>query len=338
MSSSDRLLLKAGPALCGKCHESIVEGATADTGHAAASDDCTSCHDPHRADQPSLLTGSLPDLCLECHDADDADLMTAHLDAEVRSLNCTSCHTPHGDGNPKLLAGTVHAPVLDGCDLCHQSSASDLIEDGESALCLECHDDIGALANEAPVPHDAMELGRCADCHNPHASPQDFLVKASGGGACIECHDDQAAGDDEFAHGVIALLGCRACHEPHGGQNPRLLRQVGATLCLACHDARGRLDNGDQTVRLLDRFDIPVDAAQSMASLKLSADGQRNHPVTGHRVMGVATEEELKRIETTFEGELTCLTCHDPHKGRTQNLLLGDVTSSMSLCLGCHPK
>ena len=60
-----------------------------------------------------------------------------------------------------------------------------------------------------------MEMARCADCHNPHASPQDKLLVAPGGGECTTCHDDKAPGENEVAHGIIshvnetaAALGC----------------------------------------------------------------------------------------------------------------------------------
>lgn len=337
MSQSPRLLVKEGPALCAKCHDSVVKAATAKTGHPAASEDCLSCHQPHTSKLPRLLSDRPPALCLNCHDADG--LKKPHLGAEVVSLDCVSCHTPHGAGNPKLLAKNVHPPVLEDCAICHEGSSKKLVENGESALCLMCHEDIGKLASSAKVPHPAMEVARCADCHNPHASPQERLVKAPGGGPCLVCHDDKAPGPGEFGHGAIALLGCRACHEPHGGQNPTLLRKTGSALCLGCHDpASQRVEKGASTIRLLDRFEVPAQRARDIATLRLSKDGERNHPVPGHRVIGRATAKELKQVATTFDGELGCLTCHDPHKGRARQLFRWNAASSAEACAHCHLK
>ncbi len=343
LSSAGSLLVDEGTELCGMCHESVVEAARAETGHDPAAEACINCHSPHRSEREHLLKEGLPALCLSCHEPDGADgaaLAKAHLGAEIGSLECTSCHTPHGAGNPKLLARTVHSPVvIDGCETCHEGTADNLKEGGGPALCLGCHAEIGKQAAAAMVPHLALEEGRCTDCHNPHASRQKHLIKAPAGRACIACHDEQAISPGEVEHGVIKLIGCWACHEPHGGENPKLLRQTGSELCLACHDSRNLQTEGPSSpVLLMDRFPISAETARGMATLRLSPDGERDHPVSGHRAIGFPTENELQRIETTFQGELGCLSCHDPHKGRSRKLLLSEHSSSMGSCLECHPK
>lgn len=339
MSNQQPLLVAAIPGLCAQCHGDVVEAVRADTGHAVG-EECTACHLPHSSAEPHLLTVTPPELCGQCHDIEGEELTTAHLGANLPSLDCTNCHSPHGAGHPKLLARTIHPPVLDGCDLCHQGSSSDLMEDGEADLCYACHGDIEEAVENAPVPHPALELGPCTECHNPHASPQDALVKSPGAGPCLDCHDDKAPEEGEVSHGIIDSVGCRACHEPHGGQNPSLLRTADPVeLCLSCHGSRA-VDVGpdDTTVTLLGRFEIPAAEARKIPILPLSADGQRNHPVTGHRVLGTPTEEELSRTETTYTGELTCLTCHDPHKGASHGLFAWGATSGLEACQHCHPK
>jgi predicted CXXCH cytochrome family protein len=339
MSARASLLLDDGAKLCGSCHGGILKEATAESGHPPAAEDCLNCHLPHASNQPYLLTTSPRELCQGCHDPADEDLVKSHLGADLESLSCTGCHTPHGAGNPHLLERSLHAPVLDGCESCHEGRFDSLMEDGESALCLVCHEEIGEIAAAAPVPHPALEVSRCADCHNPHASKQEYLVKVPGGGECLDCHEDQAAGGGETAHGVIEWIGCRACHEPHGGRQAKLLRRTGSELCLACHDpSRPELAGEEGTVFLLGRFEVPAGKARSMASLRLSADGERNHPIPNHRVLGLPTEDELKRSKTTYRDEMTCLTCHDPHKGKSKGLLLWGATNSMEACIHCHTK
>jgi len=336
MSDGPALLLKRGAELCRTCHEPIVTAALADTGHAAA-EECTDCHAPHRADNVKLLLEPPEEICETCHDLDE-ELSTAHLGADLEELRCVSCHTPHGSGHEKLLAATVHPPVLDGCDDCHDGSVSEFIDEG-SELCLMCHDDISDQIEAAAVPHGALEVDSCTACHNPHASPQQYLIKAPGAGPCAECHDEMVATDDEFQHGIIELIGCRACHEPHGSENETLLRRAGNELCLSCHDPRQvEVDRETRTVTLLERFEVTTEQVRGMSSLRLSRDGTRGHPVAGHRVVGAPTEEELRRIETTFTGELGCQSCHDPHKGSTPQLLLGGAGSAMGSCATCHPK
>lgn len=340
MAGTKPLLNQPSPALCGSCHADVVHQAQAKTGHPPAAEDCLTCHLPHHSEQPRLLNQPRAELCVLCHDAADRELSAKHLGADLARLTCTSCHTPHGTGNPKLLAKTVHPPVLDGCDTCHEGSFDRQIEGGESALCLLCHDDIGDLATKAAVPHPALEVARCADCHNPHASAQEHLVKLPGGGECLACHDDKAAGAGEVAHGVIELIGCRACHEPHGGARPALLRRSPNELCLGCHDPKNAPQpaEGAATARLLDRFDVPAARVRGIATLRLSPGGERNHPVAGHRVLGMPTPEELHRTSTTFSGELSCITCHDPHKGKSRELLRWGAASTVEACTHCHQK
>jgi len=339
MSDNASLLRTAGPGLCATCHPGIVEAARADTGHAAAAEDCTNCHRPHDASRPHLLNEATPNLCLECHDADDRELCTAHLGADMSTLPCVSCHTPHGDGNEHLLARTLHPPVLEGCDTCHEGAYNKLMEDGGSPLCLTCHDEIGETAKSAKFPHGAMEMAPCATCHNPHASAQDHLVKEPSGKECLSCHDDMGAGPDEVAHGVITLIGCRVCHEPHGGSRRHLLRKDPDALCLSCHGAVHSPPAGStKPVQVLGQFEIPADIARVMASLRLSPDGTRGHPVTNHRVLGIPSEEELRRNDAHFQGELHCLSCHDPHKGRSRLLLRWGAATTFEACAHCHPK
>jgi predicted CXXCH cytochrome family protein len=141
------------------------------------------------------------------------------------------------------------------------------------------------------------------------------------------------------AHGVVELIGCEACHEPHGGENPTLLRVVGDQLCLSCHDPQSvRLARDASEVLVLDRFRFSAAEAKSMATLRLSEDGQQGHPIANHRVAGRPTPDELKKTETTFKDPMTCLTCHDPHKGRSREILRWDAASSMDACMHCHPK
>lgn len=339
MSAQGRLLLEPRPALCGECHGEIVAGALAPTGHVPAADDCLTCHQPHGSEQPRLLNDSPKQLCFLCHDPGDADLSKAHLGADPSRLLCIGCHTPHGNGNPKLLAKTVHPPLLDGCDTCHDGAYNKWWEGGSPDLCLLCHDDIGEAAEKAPVPHAAMEVGTCTDCHNPHATPQDKLIKSPGAGPCADCHDDKVAGPGEVAHGVIDSIGCRACHEPHGGTRENLLRAPGDELCLGCHGPNAfEVPDDAETVTLLGRFEVPADAARALPRLALSADGERNHPVAMHRVRGLPTEQELKKIETSFTGELTCLVCHDPHKGASKRLFRWGASLTQEACLHCHSK
>ena len=339
MSAERTLLIAGGPTLCAECHADTVAGAQAETGHAAASDDCTSCHLPHTSEHPRLLTTAPDELCAECHDLEDEDLSSTHLGADLTSLTCTQCHSPHGAGHPKLLAENLHAAIEDGCDICHEGGHNELMEGGGAELCLMCHDDIGEFADAATVPHEAMLLDSCTACHNPHASAQPKLVKLPAGGACTDCHPDQAAGPDEVAHGIIEWVGCEACHEPHGSDNETLLRLSGSELCLGCHGPGATdIEQGQEALELLKGVLLNAELAALIPTLSLSSDGERNHPLQGHRTLGTASPEEMAKFPVVYDREISCFSCHDPHKGRSSLLLLWGASSASEACQACHEK
>ncbi len=338
MSDRSSLLIADGPAVCAGCHAEVSEAAESDGGHPPAADDCLTCHLPHGSDERRLLSTAADELCTDCHDADDEDLTAVHLGADLARLDCVACHSPHGSRHASLLAENLHEAIEAGCDICHLGAFDELEEDGGSELCLFCHDDLGETIASATVPHAALEFGACIDCHNPHASPQEHLVKAPGAGPCADCHDDQVPASGETAHGVIDLVGCRACHEPHGGAREKLLRDEPTRLCLSCHASSPAPGPEAGTALLLGRFEVSSDDARAIVKLNLSADGEHNHPVTGHRVLGPPSEERLIRVKTDFEGEFTCLTCHDPHKGRSSALLRWNAATSDEACAACHAK
>ncbi len=343
LSSEPKLVKEKGAALCAGCHAEIVKKATGKGGHAPAKKGCVSCHDPHRSDSPKLLARTGPALCAGCHDPAKKELRKKHLGADLAKLDCSGCHDPHGSGEGKLLLSrSVHAPFAEGaCDSCHEAaSAVKLAEGGGKALCLICHTDVEGKAAKAKVRHAALD-GDCTLCHTPHASSHARLVRGKGGEACGSCHDEKLAGKGEFAHGVIASLGCEACHEPHGGANRKLLRVSGNDLCLGCHDsARLKPGAGSGMVKLLGRFEVLPADAEAIKVIAVGPSGPVNHPVAGHRCAGppLPSSRTSQQARTTFQGAMTCLTCHDPHKGKSSRLLVKGAVSATESCLQCHPK
>lgn len=336
LAEQDNLLRAAQPKLCVTCHESIAKRMAAKTSHFPTQDSCLNCHDAHASDNPSQLNDTVPGLCTTCHEAEES-LVAKHLGADFKKVRCTGCHDPHGSPEPHLWNGTiVHPPFAEkACEFCHEGNYKKLLNDGTKDLCYTCHTDIQELVTESKVKHPAFEIAECTDCHTPHASLQQKLVKHPGGKVCTDCHNDKGPEEGEKAHGVIDLLGCRACHEPHGGPRKSMLRIEGVDLCLGCHLSANRkvLDNGQ--VQLLGRFRIT--AAQAAKIPALPIVNGRNHPVANHRVIGAATAEELSRVSVEFKGELSCFTCHNPHKGR-HKLFVDGAKSATEMCMRCHKK
>jgi len=61
--------------------------------HLAAGTVCTTCHDPHKPEPPSLRTKG-NELCLQCHAGKLAGAQ--HSEGTLKAVQCTMCHMPGG--------------------------------------------------------------------------------------------------------------------------------------------------------------------------------------------------------------------------------------------------
>ncbi len=314
---------------------------TASGAHAAVEGGCETCHNAHTAERASLLIEPIPQLCLECHDADDADLTEKHLGADLRSIHCMSCHDPHGSSEPALIAtGSLHEPFTDDCTTCHEDGANQILEQGSRDLCYMCHTEIEDFVQQAAVPHEAMDIGECIDCHSPHASRQPKLIKARGGRVCTACHDDKEATDpDQVSHGAIEWIGCHSCHLPHGGDSENLLRKTGNGLCTDCHLRDRVRRNDDGSLSLPGGFLLTSSRAERLRYVDLQGSTGRNHPIPFHPVSGEIKASGKVQIAEKFVGQqLGCLSCHTPHVGRSPKLFAKEAPDAQELCIECHQK
>jgi predicted CXXCH cytochrome family protein len=255
-------------------------------------------------------------LCANCH-AEDAKLKAKHLGADMKKLDCTGCHDPHGSSQKHLLNATsVHPPFTEGCENCHSEGTA--LSEKDPDLCFMCHDGVKEAAAKAKVPHPALDVG-CTSCHTPHVSSQTHLIKGPQAQVCGECHSM----DHPFLHGVINAVGCQACHEPHGGANPKLLKKSGNDLCLDCHSAEGK----DSPLRAQVRGKVPL--------IGLNGTRTAGHPVVTHPVTGKPANKRPIFMPKGMEA-MSCLSCHNPHGGKTAGLFAYEKGSYEELCSVCH--
>ena len=226
---------------------------------------------------------------------------------------CAPCHEMEAEGAGEMSVMTtfclrchdylttssyVHGPItVGGCSPCHDFTSKphkyDLLTMGED-LCFSCHDDIrDAFAK--PYIHGPVAMGFCTICHSPHSSPFKFQVRFSQGDLCLSCHENMKGKAGMFVqHLPFAEGRCSGCHEPHAADIPAyLLKGEGEGLCQLCHDE------------------------QTMASHK--------HPV------GRPPKFTVAGMKLDADGNLECLTCHDPHASDSDGL--SPVAGG---CAGCH--
>lgn len=187
---------------------------------------CEGCHGPGKAHVESggdaakifqftkATAKQADDKCLSCHQGQHANFeRSAHGEAKV---SCTSCHAVH----------TSKAP-------------DHLLRVSEPALCFQCHTDVKPQF-AMPFRHKVNEgLMNCSDCHNPHGTFQEKMLKnaVDQNAICVKCHAE-TGGPFVYEHPPLKTEGCTSCHSPHGSPNPRLLTRNNVnSLCMQCHTA-----------------------------------------------------------------------------------------------------
>lgn len=187
---------------------------------------CEACHGPGAAhlaapDDPSRILAFTRDAgrsvaemnasCLACHDL-GARLHWPGSRHERESLACSDCHNP----------------------MARQSERALLRERNVTETCLGCHP--AQRLEFRKRSHMPLFEGKldCADCHQPHGSVADPLLRAdSDFELCTSCHADKR-GPFLWEH-APATEGCTSCHLPHGSSRDHLLVSSPPFLCQQCH-------------------------------------------------------------------------------------------------------
>jgi predicted CXXCH cytochrome family protein len=149
----------------------------------------------------------------------------------------------------------VHKPVAQGvCKFCHKSvdakkHAFKLVRTRHE-LCGNCHQEQTrdskiipsaeqlrpkAQVDKGKYIHKPIEEGKCLDCHNPHNSNYQFLLKAATvAELCRKCHEKKY--DAKDPHKPVADGKCNLCHDSHSSNYGPLLIKNQRELCFSCHE------------------------------------------------------------------------------------------------------
>jgi predicted CXXCH cytochrome family protein len=332
----------------GITHKPVIEGR------------CGECHNPHGSKSDELLILAEPALCTQCHDFSKSPLTTAHEGFDVSGSKCSACHAPHNSPVENLLATFVHAPFEEGsCDACHEESPATagrvaVTSSVGSDACMACHDGMGDETGHQKI--DGLE---CDDCHTPHASNFETLLK-NPGRLCLECHDDitnvrTAEGQRARLHRPLEDGNCLDCHKMHSPAGESFLVKAEKDLCASCHES------------------IPIQQAHATQHDPFAAGNcSKCHATHASAEKHLLRTEERKLCETCHgltSEEMTaahsgfplvgtgCTTCHAPHStpSKSKGLLLpmqhspysdgecsvchdgsGKASKAASVCFECH--
>lgn len=106
------------------------------------------CDECHTSKETQLPYARPPDLCWDCHDAQDFTDAVPH--GPFAAGACLQCHNPHKSRHASLL---IEAPA---------------------DLCASCHD---ATTFPELEQHQAIQGQDCIECHNPHAAPARYMLQ-----------------------------------------------------------------------------------------------------------------------------------------------------------------
>jgi predicted CXXCH cytochrome family protein len=330
--------------LCLSCHTQGLNVPEKGSRHAALDMGCDTCHTTHKTGpEPTIenqfhLTKAAPALCVDCHDVKDAGLQKAHHNQPFGTANCLTCHDPHQSAMPKLMAKFTHAPFAESsCDTCHQAPKDGkvvLTQASAKELCVTCHADKAEEIAKAKVQHPGA-AGDCTDCHNPHAGNTPGFVQPNPVAACLNCHNEQAELQKKpHLHQPAFKQGCATCHQPHGGDNEHLLRTANVnTLCLECHGPErnpGKLESEHLLTILDGKVKLPEDYFRTQRPPILPLEYGIGHPTERHPV------SDVTNLQTKVVTPMNCLTCHQPHAGADNGMLVKDQAPNMEFCRTCH--
>jgi DmsE family decaheme c-type cytochrome len=217
-----------GAETCAECHSDVADSLAktphGKSGFAHLSNlGCETCHGP----------GSLH--------ADDPDVVAnqprvAALSAAEQSAMCQGCHGGEGQF---FWSGSRHEVRGLSCLDCHsvhsfRSETAQLKEAAPVEQCLTCHKDVRAELFKRS--HHPIREGKiaCIDCHNPHGSQSEKMVRAASiNDQCYSCHTEKR-GPFLWEHAPVRER-CTNCHTPHGSNHLKLQKTSVPYLCQQCH-------------------------------------------------------------------------------------------------------
>ena len=197
-------ITQPGKFSCENCHGPGSAHAKAGGGRGVGGIMSFEADDPRSAEEKNSI-------CLACHERGDRTNWHGSTH-EVRGLACVNCHTIMKAVSRKNQLKTAFEP--DTCFQCHKDRRAQMFRSSHMPL------------REGKIV--------CSDCHNPHGSATESLLKKDSiNDTCYTCHAEKR-GPFLFEHEPVRE-NCDNCHEPHGTVNEFSLKLARPRLCFECH-------------------------------------------------------------------------------------------------------
>lgn len=162
--------------------------------------------------------------CLQCHER-GMRLFWKGSSHESRGVTCVTCHQMHQTTTPSAAGSRFLEPL---------SENRHFTKTTQMEVCFQCHQMRRAqLLRSSHMPF-REGLVTCANCHNPHGTPNPkLLTESTVNETCYKCHAERR-GPFLWEHPPV-MENCLNCHESHGSSHPQLLKARTPRLCQRCH-------------------------------------------------------------------------------------------------------
>jgi predicted CXXCH cytochrome family protein len=179
--------------------------------------------------------------CMTCHVTAHDQSLFDRSEHKLHAVACQSCHSAHLTEalgvRDKVEAPLAQAQFFRAPRINEENRwlTQSLLRFNQPELCYQCHSTVQAQF-ALPTHHRVPEgLMKCTDCHNPHGTNNQPMLRKTNWEVCADCHTEKR-GPFVFEHAPVKVEGCAICHSPHGSVNRQLLlRREGRFLCLQCH-------------------------------------------------------------------------------------------------------
>jgi DmsE family decaheme c-type cytochrome len=224
----DGLAIDEVAGVCTTCHQAGAQSNWSYSEHALNDVTCACCHTIHNNSEKHLLAKKESDLCVSCHVSQKArmNFMSRHPLKEGK-MTCDSCHQPHGSS----------------------TGAEGMLRTDERVndLCLQCH-----ARYQGPFVYEhAPVVESCLECHEPHGTVANNLLRQNEPFLCLQCHEGHFHANREGTIGSVQrdptvniytgesqeIVG-RDAHDWAGGY---------LTKCTTCHQSVHGSDLPSQT-------------------------------------------------------------------------------------------
>lgn len=343
---------------------------------------CFSCHDGYVMDSRFLWknrkhthpVGVIPSTNVKMSLVEGKEVFPLNEDGKIY---CGTCHSAHGvDWNQK--ESPIFLRVLNV----------------NSSMCMICHENRkkGPISGNHPVNKELPQIPDvlrvrgskfskkkeviCQSCHRVHGSQvKKLLVRDNHESRlCTSCHTDKGGirgskhdmgimspDTRNIRDKTVAESGpCSACHIPHNANSPRLWARhfqqdvnTVSSYCMGCHTK-----DGPAHKKTLGTYTHPVNVPVSRVGISATIDQWMSKYIPLKHLSNIIPLPlfDESGARSLKGGNVTCLTCHDPHKWSHKKLagqlpdpltLEGDGSNSFlriehdgrnKLCTNCHRK